>query len=265
MSGSFGLPPITAYLSAVKNEQATAEKADKGDPSVELAVTHFTQAAATITSPAQLLSDYRALTVVLGAFGMSSMIGQTAVLRQLMTQDPTSSTSLATTSGNALWKRFAQQMSDWTAGNAPFSSPTAVSTIASQYLLSAYETDENKAVPGLGDALYFTRTSTGVSSITQLMADPTQLKVIEVANGIDPDQFGALDFDQQENILKGQVKLEDFKTSAGIQRIAEQYLALTAENPPSQAQSWDVTSLFSSQNNSPSIFDIIGQSLSTHV
>ena len=262
MSGAVGLPPIPAYLSIVKNEQAAVTRTEAGDVSSQAAARHFTQTAAAIATPQALLKDYQSLTVVLGAFGMSSMIGQTAIIKQLMTQNPTLKTSLAQTSGNALWQRFAQQMSGWTSTSTPLKSVTNVSTISAQYLTNQFETKQGKATPGLQQALYFTRTAASSSSVNALMSDPTQLNVVETVLGLDPTQFGALDFQQQQNILTKDVNFKQFSTPAGIQRYAEQYLALTQANPPPVQQTFSVASLFGPTSDDTSLFGIIGSNLS---
>ncbi len=263
MSGAVGLPPIPVYLSIIKNETTAVTRTEAADVAAQAAVGHFTQAASTLKTPQALLGDYRSLSVVLGAFGMSSMIGQTAIIKDLLTQDPTSSTSLAKKSGNALWQRFAQQMSGWTATSTPLMSKTNVSAISSQYLTNQFETRQGSATPGMQQALYFTRTAHSASSLNALMSDPTQLNVIETVLGLDPTQFGALDFTEQQSILQKDVNLKQFGTPAGIQRYAEQYLAITEVSPPSVAQTFTTASLFGSGSTSDSLLQIIGNSLST--
>ncbi len=262
MSGSVGLSPIPVYLSIVKNEQTAVTKTEVGDTTSQNAVKHFEAAASTIQTPQALIKDYASLQVVLGAFGMSSMIGETAIISKLMTQDPTSPTSLAKTSGNALWQRFAQQMSGWTSTATPLTTKN-VSTIASQYLTNQFETNQNKSSPGMEDALYFTRTASSITSVNALMSDPTQLNVVETVLGLDPTQFGALDFDQQQAIITKDVNLKSFSSASSIQRYAEQYLAINEMNPPSSAPSWGVESLFGSDDTSNSLLGIIGATLST--
>lgn len=262
MSGVGGLA-IPVYLVSIKNESATAAKAEKGSPTVEAAVSHFQKVAAGIKTPQALLNDYQSLSVVLGSLGMSSMIGETAVLRNLMTQDPTSATSLAKTSGNASWQTFAKLMSGWSSSSTPLTSTTAVSTIAANFITSSYEASQNNQYAGMGNALYFTRAAKSVTSVDALMSDSTLLKVVETNLGLDPDQFGALDFDQQKSILAKNVDLQDFSTANGIQRQAEQYLALMAENPTAAAAPSGVLGLFPGSTDDDSLMDIIGASLST--
>ncbi len=262
MSGVGGLA-IPVYLASIKNESATAAKAEKASPTVEAAVAHFQTVAPSIKTPQALLKDYRSLTVVLGSLGMSSMIGQTAVLQKLMTQDPTSATSLAKTSGNAAWQNFAKLMSGWTSTSTPLSSTTVRSTIAQNFITSSYEASQNNQYPGIGNALYFTRAATSITSVNALMSDSTLLKVVETNLGLDPDQFGALDYDQQKTILTKDVNLKNFATPQGVQRQAEQYLALTGENGTTAAAPSGILSLFASSSDSDSLMGIIGASLST--
>ncbi len=254
---------IPVYLSTIKDESTAAAKAEKGSATVEAAVTHFQNVAADIKTPAALLKDYQSLTVVLGSLGMSSMIGETAVLQKLMTQDPTSATSLAKTSDNATWQAFAKLMSGWTTTSTPLSSTTTRSTIASDFITSSYEASQNNQYAGMGNALYFTRAATSITSIDALMSDSTLLKVVETNIGVDPDQFGALDFDQQKAILTKDVNLKDFSTPAGVRRQAEQYLALMGENGTTAASPSGVLSLFTGSSDSDTLMGIIGASLST--
>ncbi len=264
MSGSIGsAPPIPTYLHIIGNEQSIATKSEAGNAAARLALDHFNTAAPNIKTPQQLLGDYRSLSVVLGAFGLSSIIGQTAVIKALLTQNPTAKTSLAVTSGNALWQRFAKQMSAWTATSTPLSIPAAVKVIAQQYTVNAFETQQGSSTPGMQQALYFTRTIAGASgSLNALMSDPTQLNVVETVLGLDPAQFGALDFTQQQATLKKQVDFKDFASPASIQRYAERYLVMTQLNPPSQAVTYGISSLFQSATPQNSLLGIIGASLS---
>ena len=56
------------------------------------------------------------------------------------------------------------------------------------------------------------------------MADPALLDVVRTALGI-PDSFGNLSYDQQVKILTPRVDLTKFRTTAGITKFVDQYLA----------------------------------------
>ena len=114
----------------------------------------------------------------------------------------------------------------------------------------------------MGNALYFTRAATSVTSIDALMSDSTLLKVVETNLGLDPNQFGALDFDQQKSILTKDVQLKNFSTPAGVERQAEQFLALTGENGTTAVAPSGILSLFASSSDGESLTNIIGASFS---
>jgi hypothetical protein len=235
MSGTTGLPPIPLYLSYSNNEASYAANALKSDPTDSALVSYFQSAAPKITTPDGLLGDYKSLQVVLGAFGLGGAIGNTALLRQLLTQDPTQSSSLAQRLGNQKYLAFARALSTWTP--PPFSTPAKIASIVSSYQTNTFERQADAQSPGLQNALYFTRTIGSAKTLTQIQADPQLLDVVVTGLGLPPDDFDALDFTQQTAILKSKVDLTQFQNPASVKRFAEQYLiaqqsSQTATAPP---------------------------------
>ncbi len=230
MSSSIGgLSASTLYPLVSKNEQADVTKFEGYDPTTKAAIALFQQQAPSITSPEALLGNYRALQVVLGAFGMSSAIGETALLKQLMTQDPSSSSSLAQQLGNPSYQRFANLMSQW--NPPPFSSTSAVAVITGQYATNAFEAAQGKQAPGLQQALYFTRTIGSATTLAGVMSDPTLLKVVETVTG-QPQQFGLLDYTQQVRILTKAVDVTKFQDPKYVDQYVQQYLAMNSASQP---------------------------------
>ncbi|GAB6969145.1 DUF1217 domain-containing protein [Komagataeibacter kakiaceti JCM 25156] len=262
--------PVSLYLSAEKDEGTAAATYAKTDATVTREVSSFEKDAPSITSADGLLKNYSALQVVLGAYGLSSISGETALVKDLLTQDPTSSKSLAKSSGNATWLAFADAFSTWgsnggTASATPFTSDT-ISSIVSKFEYSEYEDDDQNQDTGVGNALYFTRTMTSSTTLSQIMSDSTLLKVVETVSGYDPDQFGVLDYDEQVALLKNKVNLTDFSTSDGIQRYAEQYLAMLQINPQTPDKPTTMLDLFGGDNSDEGIialFDTNGSSSSS--
>ena len=72
MSGSLGVSPISQYVSYSANEAKQASSYAQTNAQETSLSAYFTKNASTITSPAQLLGNYKALSVVLGAFGIGS-------------------------------------------------------------------------------------------------------------------------------------------------------------------------------------------------
>ncbi|WP_264802700.1 DUF1217 domain-containing protein, partial [Acetobacter fabarum] len=89
--GSVQTSPLTSStITSIVNEyQSDTDKSLQSD------LKAFTSAAPSITTASALLANTSVLNVVLSAYGMDSLEGDTSVLTALLTQDPSSSTSLA--------------------------------------------------------------------------------------------------------------------------------------------------------------------------
>jgi len=134
---------------------------------------------------------------------------------------------------------------------AALSDAANVSAIASSYETSEYEDAMNDQSPGLGDALYYTRTMSGITSITQLMSDKTLLNVVTTALGMD-SWFGALDYDQQVRILTSKVDLKDFTSSDGIKQTAEQYMIAESAKAAADAKPTGLVAMLMGESDSTS-------------
>ncbi len=230
------LPPIPLYLSYAANESAEAAKAAQSNGQAQALIAHFQSASAKITTPNALLADYKSLQVVLGAFGIGNQIGNTAILRQLLTQDPTSKSSVAYRLGNPKTLAFAKALSNW--NKPPFADAGSRTSIVAAYQTNIFEASASQQAPGLQQALYFTREIGQVTSLTQLQSDPDLLAVAVTAAGLPVQDFDVLDFATQTRILKDKIKLSDYQNPKTVQRLAEQYLvaqqtaATNASVPP---------------------------------
>ena len=132
-----------------------------------------------------------------------------------------------------------------TTGNTPALQVASNSaSILSQYNTNEYEANEGKQVPGLGDALYFSRVAPTITSVDQLMSDTTLLKVVTTNLGLQ-DTFSNLPFDQQVSLLTAKVDFKQFSTPAKVQSYAEQYLALTNEQASADQATALASNLFS--------------------
>ncbi|MFT8885271.1 MAG: hypothetical protein ABF946_03565, partial [Acetobacter papayae] len=78
--------PITSYLVAQKDETTAAQNYAKTDSVTANEVATFEKDAGSITTVDGLLKNYSVLQVVLGAYGLSSLSGQTAIIKDLLTQ-----------------------------------------------------------------------------------------------------------------------------------------------------------------------------------
>jgi hypothetical protein len=234
MSGSIGPSPIDLYVTYAANEPARAAAALKANPQASALAAYFTKVAHTITTPDALLKNYKVLTVVLGAFGLSGSIQDTAILRKLLTQNPTSKTSLAQTIGNVKYLTFANALSNWK--TPPFATSAATTQIVSSYATNLFEHSADTQAPGLANALAFTRQAATLKSINAVQSDANLLAVTVTSLGLPLQNFEQLGFDQQTALLTSKLKISNLQSPAYVKRAAEQYIvaqqSAAAAGPP---------------------------------
>jgi hypothetical protein len=254
MSGISGLPIIPMYETYIKNETKYADAAAKANPATQSAVSYFQSVASTLTTPQALLKNYRALQVVLGAFGMSGLINEQGILKQLLTQNPTAKNSLVQQMANPAYLQFANVMANW--NPPPLSNAKTVASIVQNYVTNQFEVGANQQMPGMQAALYFTRNIGSVTTIPELMSDNTLLGVVQTALGL-PMQFGLLNYNQQVSILSQQVDLKKFQNPSYVNQFVQKYLVLNQENSASSGTANPLvnliggTSAFSSGTSNP--------------
>ncbi|WP_338333300.1 DUF1217 domain-containing protein [Acetobacter sp. LMG 32666] len=231
---------------------------------VQSGLSTFAAQASSITTASGLLSNSAVLQVVTGAYGVDAASNEQTLINSLLTQDPTSTTSVAKASGNSTWQTFATAFEVWgksggSVSATPFTSDK-IKSIVDDYQLRQYESSKSLSDNGVGNALYFTRTMSSITSLSQLMSDTTLLKVVETVSGYDPDQFGALDYDQQVRLLSKKVDLTKLSTPKQIQQYAEQYLAMLQINPQTPDTPASLLDLFGGDDSDDGILALFGSS-----
>jgi hypothetical protein len=247
MSGSTGISPIQSYLTDSTNETKYANANAAGNAQANSLINYFQKNASTITSPAALLGNYKALSVVLGAFGLSSSINDTALLQKLLTQDPTSKTSLAQTLGNAKYTSLANALSTWKP--PPFATTSGINSVITAYKTNLFESSAGSQTAGLQNALYFTRIAGSIKTVTQLQSDANLLAVAVTGLGLPLTAYDNLTFTQQTALLTSKLKIADLQKPTYVKHLAELYLVqqqLNAPTTPAAPAAGTVASLFSS-------------------
>lgn len=186
-------------------------------------IAYFKSVASKLTTPAALLGDYRALNFVTTAYGLSGQVGQTALLKKLLTQDPNASSSLAQQLADPAYLRFAKALSNWSP--PPFSTPAGVDAAVAGFKEKSFETAIGKDNTALQEARYFSLNAQGITRLSDIMADKPLLDVVTTALGI-PSSFGSLNYDQQVAILKPRVDMKQFATKAGVASFITKFLAM---------------------------------------
>lgn len=238
------LPAIPAYIAASKDETAGIAAFKKSDAKTKSDIAYLQKVAPGFKTVDAFLKDRRAVSIVLDAYGMSANVGQTALLKKLMTQDPTKSSSLAAKSANASYMAFARAFSNWQ--TPPLANATLVNSVITAVATNRYEAHEDTLSAGLQDALYFKRQAPGITDVNQILANPKLLAVVTAASNL-PDTFGTMDYEQQVALLKKDVKLSTFKSATQTDAYIKRFLAI---NEASQSGAQDPTGALAILNKS---------------
>jgi hypothetical protein len=243
MSGSIGFQPISLYQEYAANETKYADASIKSNAQATALINYFQANAGTITTPDQLLKNYKILTVVLTAFNLQGSINDTALLKKLLTQDPTKSGSLAQQLGSAKYQLFAQALSNWT--TPPFATASDRAQIVAAFTTNSFEQTADTQAPGLANALYFTREASSIKTLTALQSDTNLLAVAVATTGVPYDDFGALSFDQQTSLLQKNIKISQLQTPSYVKHVAEQYLVQQQSSSTGTPAPGSLASLYS--------------------
>jgi hypothetical protein len=245
---------LPIYRSVSANESARIAAFDKTDPQTRTDIAYFTKQAPTLITPDALLKDYRSLSIVLGAFGMKANLQQTALLRKLITEDPTSKTSVAQKLANPTYLRFANAMGQFK--SQPFANQANVDAVVRAIGTQNFEAAQDAQSPGMSDALYFKRSIQSLTTITQLMSDPRLLKVAQAATNM-PDQFGTLDYSFQVKLLTKQMTMKNFQNSGYIDKFVSRYLAVTSAANASVADTTGALSILQGSGSAGNILSAL--------
>ncbi len=243
MSGTTGISPITLYVNYAAHETTRAQAALKANPQATALIAYFKKEAPSITSPSALLKNYKVLSLVLGAFNLQGSANDTAVLRQLLTQNPASSSSLAQRLGNPQYQLFANALSNWSP--SPFSTTAGINQLVSAYTTNQFEQSANQQAPGLANALEFTREASSLKSVAAVQSDANLLSVAVTGLGLPLQNFEELSFDQQTSILQKKLNVADLQKPSYVQHLVESYLVQQPSADSGEPAAGSTASLFS--------------------
>jgi hypothetical protein len=245
-----------------KNQTRLLASYPKQDPTVQRLAAYATANLPKVTSVQDLMGNYRLLSVVLGAFGLSGAVNQTGLVKQLLSQDPTAKGSLAQRMLDPRFTKLATALSSLKSdGGAVLRDPTSVASIVKAYVQDAWQTSVGNDNMSVRQALYFQKNIGSVTSLYGILGDNTLAAVVRGALGL-PDQFSALDPKQQIQVLQQKgFDLSKFKDASYTTKFVDKFLALADINAGGYAGATSTTtsglaSLFASSSDQSAGLDL---------
>ena len=224
MLDGIGASTAWAILQRQGDSLATRFAAQKGN---QADMARFRQRAAEITSVDELMRDRRTLTVVLEAFQLEGEIDKRAVIRKLLTEDPTDGASFANRMVDPRYRQISAAFGGRT--GAPLGSGALVEKVVRAAVTNRFEKAAGDGNSGLREALYFQRSIAQVGSIPALMSDTALTAVVKGALGL-PSAFGLLDYERQRDMLAKRLDPTTFTDAKAMGKLVQRYLVQAGEN-----------------------------------
>nr|WP_294517423.1 DUF1217 domain-containing protein [uncultured Rhodopila sp.] len=241
-SSASGQDPIRALQSAEQN-QTQDIAATAAEPQVKVAIAAFTKAVQSATSVTQLLSNPAVMHVLLTANGMSDQIGYTALATKALTSNLNDSNSLANTLTDTRWKTLAQTYNFAVNGLSSIQNSAAIASIANAYATATWQNNEDQVTPGLSNALSFKAQASTITSVDQILGNPTMRTVVTTALGI-PLQIAFQPLEAQQKAISSQVDITRFQSPAFVESFVQRYLiANSGTSSATGSSTTDLTSL----------------------
>ena len=190
----------------------------------------------------QLLANPAFMNVLLTANGMSDQIGYTALATKALTSKVSDPNSLVNQLSDSRWKTLAGDYNFSATGLASFQNPATIASIANLYATNTWETSQDSVTPGLSNALAFKATASTITSVDQILGDPTMRTVVTTALGI-PEQIAFQDLNAQEQAISTKVDIKNFQNPKFVETFVQQYLIANAASSSSSSSTPDLTTL----------------------
>ncbi len=220
--------PITALTNAETN-QTQDIKATAAEPAVQRAITAFTKAVQTATSPQQLLSNPTVMQVLLTANGLADQIPYTALAQKTLLSNVNDTNSLANQLTDTRWKPVVQTYDFANKGLSVIQNPSVISTIANAYAEVTWRTSLDATTPGLSNALTFRQEASTITNVDQILGDPVLRSVVTTTLGI-PLQIAFQPLEAQQKAITSQLDITKLQDPTYVQQFAQRYLIAMAQS-----------------------------------
>lgn len=229
-------------LALAQQEETTGVALEAKQPQVEQAVTAFQTAVANATSIQSALANPAVQKVLLTANGLSSYIGDTALVQKLFLSDPSDPNSLVNQFGNATWLSAVQSFDFAQKGLSALQNPQVISTLSNGYAQVQWMQGLDQATPGLSNALTFLNQASSIKSVDDILGNETNFYVITGALGI-PTSVVNQDITAQESAISSRLDISKLQDRQYVTSLTDQYLLSMQQSNSGSSGSTDLTSL----------------------
>jgi hypothetical protein len=225
-SSGTGAAPSTDPLGDLARAEANSTKdiaQTEAQPQVARDIATFRAAVASAKDPATLLQNSTVLKVLLTANGLGDQASYTALAQKALLSNTSDSSSLADQLPNTAWKTAASTLDFANSGLSVIQNTSVLDTIASGYAEVLWRQSLDATTPGLSNALTFRSDASTITSVDQILGDPTLRSVVLTALGI-PPQIAYQDIGAEEQAVSSRLDITQFQDPKFVEQFAQRYL-----------------------------------------
>jgi hypothetical protein len=232
--------PLLDLKLAQKNEDVDVALVAK-EPVVQQAITAFKNAVNRATDIKTALTNPNVQKVLLTASGLSSYIGQTALVQKAFMSDPSDSSSVVNRLGDSTLLATVKTYDFAKNGLAELQDPKILETLTNGYAEVTWRQSLDKATPGLSNVLNFLSKASSIKSFGDILASPSNFYVVTGALGI-PANIVFQTLSAQKTAINSRVDYAKFQDPKYVNHLTDQYL-ISKRSSRQSGGSQDLTSL----------------------
>jgi hypothetical protein len=218
---STGNPLLDLKLAQANETTDVAQEAQQ--PQVALDINAFKTAVANAPNIQTALQNPDVQKVLLTANGLSSYIGDTALVQKMFLSDPTDPNSLANQLGDSTFLSAVQTFNFSTNGLSELQNPSVVSTLTNGYAEVMWRQSLDAATPGLSNALAFLGQAGSITSVNDILSNQTNFDVITGALGL-PLQIVDQTQEAMTSAITSRLDISKLQDPQFVTTLTDQYL-----------------------------------------
>lgn len=242
-SGTSSSTPTTSFVSSgnpitdlklAQSEQTAAVAKEAQQPLVANAITAFKTAVANATSIQTALLNPNVQKVLLTANGLSSYIGETALVQKVLLSDPKDPNSLVNKMANNSLLTTVQTYDFAKKGLAELQNPQVIAALSNAYAAVEWRQGLDQATPGLANALTFLSQASSIKSTDDVLGNYTNFEVVTTALGI-PQTVVFQTPEAQAAAISTHLDIPKLQNRNYVTSLTDQYLLTMQETKSSAA------------------------------
>lgn len=220
-------------IDATRGRQLTTMRSE---PLHARAEADFRSRISAITTPADLVKDYKVYSFIMKAFDLEDQIFGKGMVRKILESDPSDDSALVNRLTDSKFTELHETMGFFT-NDGPqtpdFSDASWVQGIVDKYYNRVFINENDNQNSTVGTVLNFRETASGLTSWFHVLKDSSLTEFFQTALSL-PSELSGLDIDIQKRILSEKYDLSKLADPVERERLVTRYIAISdVLNPPS--------------------------------